>query len=40
MYTATPCDEVLTIDASHSAYFSRPDELARKILMAGEKGAA
>jgi hypothetical protein len=28
MQTATPCDQVLSIDASHSAYFSRPDELA------------
>lgn len=35
MYTATPCESVLSIDASHSAYFSQPDELARKILIAG-----
>jgi pimeloyl-ACP methyl ester carboxylesterase len=39
MYMATPCDHVMSIDASHSAYFSRPDELARKILIAGEEGA-
>ncbi|MBI1815305.1 MAG: alpha/beta fold hydrolase [Deltaproteobacteria bacterium] len=35
MYTAMPCRKVLSIDASHSAYFSRPDELASKILHAG-----
>ncbi len=28
MYTATRCDEVRSIAASHSAYFSVPDELA------------
>ena len=35
MYTAMPCKEVLSIDASHSAYFSQPDELTTKILRAG-----
>jgi hypothetical protein len=35
MYTATPCEFLLSISASHSAYFSQPDELARKILIAG-----
>jgi pimeloyl-ACP methyl ester carboxylesterase len=35
MYTATPCQLVLSISASHSAYFSQPDELTRKILIAG-----
>jgi pimeloyl-ACP methyl ester carboxylesterase len=35
MYTATPCERVLSIEASHSAYFSQPDELTRKILTAG-----
>lgn len=35
MYTATPCEMVLSIEASHSAYFSRPDELAEQILIAG-----
>jgi hypothetical protein len=35
MYLATPCERVLTIEASHSAYFSKPDELAEKILIAG-----
>ena len=40
MYTATPCERVLSIAASHSAYFSQPDELARKILMAGGDMAA
>ncbi len=35
MYEATPCARVLTIDASHSAYFSQPDQLAKHILTAG-----
>jgi len=35
MHGAIPCKEVLTIDASHSAYFSRPDELTEAILVAG-----
>jgi pimeloyl-ACP methyl ester carboxylesterase len=35
MYQATPCDRVLTIDASHSAYFSQPDQLTKQILTAG-----
>jgi hypothetical protein len=35
MYRATPCERVLTIDASHSAYFSQPDQLTKQILTAG-----
>ena len=35
MYTATPCERVLSIAASHSAYFSQPDELTRQMLIAG-----
>jgi pimeloyl-ACP methyl ester carboxylesterase len=35
MYGATPCKSVLSIEAGHSAYFSKPEELARKILIAG-----
>jgi pimeloyl-ACP methyl ester carboxylesterase len=35
MYTALPCRNVLSIDAGHSAYFSRPDELTRVLLRAG-----
>ena len=35
MYQATPCERVLTIDASHSAYFSQPDQLTKQILIAG-----
>jgi pimeloyl-ACP methyl ester carboxylesterase len=35
MYRAFPPQRVLTIEASHSAYFSRPDELTEKILIAG-----
>jgi hypothetical protein len=35
MYMATRCEFLLSISASHSAYFSQPDELARKILIAG-----
>jgi pimeloyl-ACP methyl ester carboxylesterase len=32
MYTQMPCEKVMAIDASHSAYFSRPDELTRHLL--------
>jgi len=35
MYVATPCERVLTINSSHSAYFSQPDQLTRHILTAG-----
>jgi hypothetical protein len=35
MYGALPCKQVLTIDAGHSAYFSRPAELTEAILVAG-----
>jgi pimeloyl-ACP methyl ester carboxylesterase len=35
MYEATPCERVLTIHASHSAYFSQPDQLTKHILTAG-----
>lgn len=31
MYTRVPCDEVLSLAASHSAYFSKPDELSALI---------
>ena len=31
MYDAMPCRRVMRIDASHSAYFSRPDELTAHI---------
>jgi len=36
MYQATPCERVLSIEASHSAYFSQPDQLTRQILVAGD----
>ena len=39
MYAALPCEQVLTIDAGHSAYFSRPDELTHAILVAGGERA-
>lgn len=35
MYQTMPCERVLTIDASHSAYFSQPDQLTKHILTAG-----
>jgi pimeloyl-ACP methyl ester carboxylesterase len=35
MYEATPCDRILTLHSSHSAYFSQPDQLTRHILTAG-----
>jgi hypothetical protein len=31
LHAATPCNEVRSIDASHSAYFSKPDELAAHL---------
>lgn len=47
MHSKTPCDPVLAIDSSHSAYFSRPDELtdaleqiAARTAAAGEAAAA
>jgi hypothetical protein len=40
IYTAYRPRRVLTIEASHSAYFSRPDELTEKILIAGGDNAA
>ena len=39
MHQATPCQRVLTVHASHSAYFSQPDELTRQILIAGDDRA-
>jgi hypothetical protein len=36
MYQATPCERVFSIEASHSAYFSQPDQLTRQILVAGD----
>ncbi len=35
LHRATPCERVFSIDASHSAYFSQPDQLTRCILIAG-----
>ena len=32
MHTSMPCEQVISIDASHSAYFSAPDELAARLL--------
>jgi pimeloyl-ACP methyl ester carboxylesterase len=32
MHGAIPCERVMSIDASHSAYFSKPDELTDCIL--------
>jgi hypothetical protein len=32
MYTQMPCAKVMAIDAGHSAYFSRPDELTGHLL--------
>jgi len=32
MYTRVPCTRIFSIDASHSAYFSKPDELSRYLL--------
>jgi hypothetical protein len=35
MYQATRCERVLTVNASHSGYFSQPDQLTKQILIAG-----
>jgi len=35
MHDAIPCKQVLAIEASHSAYFSQPDQLTRAILSGG-----
>lgn len=37
MVTATPCDDVYTIDTDHSPFYSTPDELASKLLLIGQK---
>lgn len=36
MHAAMPCARVERVAASHSAYFSRPDDLARAIVSIGE----
>lgn len=37
MYTATPCDQVFTIDTDHSPFYSAPQELASILLEIGQK---
>jgi pimeloyl-ACP methyl ester carboxylesterase len=32
MYTATPCQQVLTLDTSHSSFFSAPQALSERLL--------
>jgi len=32
MYTSTPCERVLSIDADHSPFFSAPGELAQRLM--------
>lgn len=32
MYDQTPCEQVISIDASHSAYFSQPDTLTDHLI--------
>lgn len=39
MQEALPCVETVAIDASHSAYFSRPDDLTRAIVGLAERHA-
>jgi pimeloyl-ACP methyl ester carboxylesterase len=34
MYTATPCQKVLSMDTDHSPFFSAPEELARNLTAA------
>jgi pimeloyl-ACP methyl ester carboxylesterase len=40
LYARSPCKRVYSIDASHSAYFSKPDELSGVILEIISSGAA
>ncbi len=35
LHQATPCEQVFSIDSSHSAYFSQPDRLTWYIKIAG-----
>ena len=39
MQNAMPCLETIAIDASHSAYFSRPDELTHAIIGLADRHA-
>ncbi|ABW68968.1 alpha/beta fold hydrolase [Desulfosudis oleivorans] len=32
MYSATPCDTIITMDTSHSPFFSAPEALARHLI--------
>jgi len=40
MHTASPCRRVVAIDASHSAYFSRPDELVAHLVEIADNAQA
>jgi pimeloyl-ACP methyl ester carboxylesterase len=40
MHTASPCRRVFSIDASHSAYFSKPDELVDHLESVAQPSAA
>ena len=33
MYTQLPCQQIISIEASHSAYFSKPDALAEHLIL-------
>jgi pimeloyl-ACP methyl ester carboxylesterase len=33
MYTALPCQQIITMDTSHSPFFSAPEELARHLTL-------
>lgn len=37
MYTASPCERVITMDTSHSAFLSAPAELSRHLLAIGPR---
>jgi pimeloyl-ACP methyl ester carboxylesterase len=39
MQVAMPCLETVALDASHSAYFSKPDELARTLINLANRHA-
>lgn len=39
MIEAMPCRETVALDASHSAYFSKPDELTEALIALGERHA-
>jgi hypothetical protein len=40
MYTATPCQQVLSLNTSHSPFLSAPQSLVEHLLTAADVGVA